>query len=354
MIHKIQSLKLFVDLVIGLVISVFRNHELKLLLLVQVVISLCSVLIANNHSTFAGIVVFVTTSILIFIFLIFTVWRYRVIKKLSTYLRKISSGDYSLDLRDNREGELSILKNEIYKVTLKLSEQHSVLQNEKVKLTEAISDISHQLKTPLTSMVVMSDLLSNPSLPIDKRAEFTQCIQLQLERIDWLVSSLLKLSKIDAGAVRFERERVVVNELLRKAVAPLLIPIDIKEQILVVNGDDSTTFIGDENWTQEALINMVKNCVEHTPHGGTIHISFSENALFTEINITDSGEGITKEELPFIFKRFYKGKNASDESVGIGLAMAHAIIKSQNGTIDVKSDVGKGTTFMIKFYKKVV
>lgn len=342
------------DLVIGLVISVFRNHELKLLLLVQVVISLCSVLIANNHSTFAGKVVFVTTTILIFSFLIFTVWRYREIKKLSTYLRKISSGDYSLDLRDNREGELSILKNEIYKVTLKLSEQHSILQNEKVKLTEAISDISHQLKTPLTSMVVMSDLLSNPLLPIDKRTEFTQSIQLQLERIDWLVSSLLKLSKIDAGAVRFKRERVAANELLRKAVAPLLIPIDIKEQILVVNGDDSTTFIGDENWTQEALINIVKNCVEHTPHGGTIHISFSENALFTEISITDSGEGISKKELPFIFKRFYKGKNASDESVGIGLAMAHAIIKSQNGTIDVKSNLGKGTTFIIKFYKKII
>lgn len=331
-----------------------RNREVKILLLTMLSI------------TFIGIVVFVFFSIptpllvlLISILLIgctikFTDDRYREIAKLSTYLRRISSGDYTLDVRDNHEGELSILKNDIYKVTLMLSEQGSLLKEDKNKLTDAISDISHQLKTPLTSMMVMADLLSDAELPIEKRKEFTHNIRVQLERIEWLVSSLLKLSKIDAGTVHFKKDRIVVKSLIQKALEPILIPMDIKEQTVSLHGEETVTITGDHNWTAEALLNILKNCVEHTYNGGTIAISFSENALFTEIMIADNGEGIPKADIPHIFKRFYKGKNAGEGSIGIGLAMAYSIITSQNGDLEVKSEQEKGTQFRIKFYKQVI
>lgn len=331
-----------------------RNRELRWLLLTMCLISLVAIVVASFISLETVGITAVTSALLIGCSLLFTRWRYGEIEKLSGYLRQISSGNYTLDVRDNQEGELSILKNDIYKVTLMLSEQSTLLQEDKMKLTNAISDISHQLKTPLTSMTVMADLLSDPELHVEKRTEFTRKITVQLERIGWLVSSLLKFSKIDAGTIHFKKDQVQVSKLVRKSLEPMLIPMDIKEQRVLIDGEDSTTFAGDLNWTTEAIINILKNCVEHTPAGGEIQISFAENTLFTEIIIVDNGKGIPKAEIPYIFKRFYKGKNASEDSVGIGLALAQSIITGQNGTIDVKSEVGKGTQFQIKFYKQVI
>jgi signal transduction histidine kinase len=302
----------------------------------------------------AAIVVVVTSGLLILSFLLFTNWRYRKISKLSSYLRRISNGDYSLDLRDNHEGELSILKSDIYKVTLMLSENSSLLKEDKVKLMSAISDISHQLKTPLTSMMVMADLLSSAKLTEKKRVEFTRNIRIQLERMEWLVSSLLKLSKIDAGTVQFKKDPISVPELIQKSVEAVLIPMDIKEQSLKIIGDENVNFLGDFNWTVEALINILKNGVEHTEKAGEITIRFSENPLYTEIEISDTGKGIAKKDLPYIFKRFYRGENAGVDSVGIGLAMAYSIISSQNGDIQVTSEKGTGTKFQIRFYKQIV
>lgn len=332
----------------------FRNREMRIFLLAMCLIALAASITAAFISHAAMALVLVTSFLLIGGAILFTKWRYREIEKLSGYLRQISSGDYSLDVRDNREGELSILKNDIYKVTLRLSDKSSLLQQDKIHLTDAISDISHQLKTPLTSMTVMADLLSDAGLPDEKRQEFTRNIRIQLERIDWLVSSLLKLSKIDAGTVYFKKDLIAVEKLIQKALEPMLIPMDIRQQTVSVEGEDTVSFRGDLNWTAEALINILKNCVEHTQEGGVITIFFSENALFTEIVISDNGKGIAKEDLPYIFKRFYKGKNASEGSIGIGLAMAHSIIASQNGDIEVKSGQGQGTEFRIKFYKQVI
>ncbi|KUO61402.1 MAG: histidine kinase [Gracilibacter sp. BRH_c7a] len=331
-----------------------RNREIQILVLAMSLISLGAIVVATLFSPTAGVIVFVTAVLLIICSLLFTRWRYSELEKLSGYLRQISGGNYSLDVRDNHEGELSILKNDIYKVTNLLSEQSSLLQKDKKQLTDAISDISHQLKTPLTSMMVMADLLSDPKLPVEKRTEFTRNIRIQLERMEWLVSSLLKISKIDAGTIQFKKHQIDVNTLIQKAIEPLLIPMDIKEQSVQINGEERVSFLGDLNWAAEAMINIIKNCVEHTPQGGVISISFSENPLFTEIVIADNGRGIPKEDIPYIFKRFYKGKNASEDSIGIGLAMAHGIITSQNGDIEVKSDKGQGTQFIIKFYKLII
>jgi len=331
-----------------------RNREIKWYITILIVLALAALVAVLFFSEWAFWIVLIFCLGFIGTSLFFTWWRYREIRKLSIYLRKIAAGDFSLDVRDNFEGELSILKNEIYKVTQILSENGIQLHNEKRALTDAISDISHQLKTPLTSMMMMMEFLKDEQLPKEKRKEFVEKNQRQLTRIEWLVSSLLKLSKIDAGTAQFKKEKVYVHNLLKNAIEPFLIPMDIKGIYLEVSGDSDVAFYGDFNWTREAIVNIIKNCIEYTGEGGTIRISFQDNPLFTEISIADNGPGIAKEDLPYIFKRFYKGKNAGEDSVGIGLAMAHSIITSQNGSLEVKSEQGEGTEFIIKFYKSAV
>lgn len=284
----------------------------------------------------------------------FTKWRYNQIEKLSQYLQRIAGGEYELDIRDNYEGELSILKSEIYKVTVTLSEQAELLKKDKVFLSNSISDISHQLKTPITSMSVMTDLLRDDSLPPDKRIEFTNNIRSQLERLQWLVASLLKLSKIDAGTIDFKKEPVNVKELIHKATEHLLIPMEIKELTLEITGDEKAQYIGDFNWSAEAIANIVKNCVEHTPRGGRIVASFNQTPFYTLITFSDNGVGIDDRDLPYIFNRFYKGANAANDSIGIGLAMAKSIVENQGGTIAAASEEGQGTQFTIKIYQSIV
>ncbi|TSB47279.1 sensor histidine kinase [Alkalicoccobacillus porphyridii] len=328
-----------------------RNKEVKRFLFSSLAVTGLGAGLALIESVLASIIVFIVALLLIGIFLIFTKRRYQQMEHLAEYLRGIAAGQYLLDVRDNEEGELSILKNDIYRVTRMLSEQSAEITQEKGKLTDAISDISHQLKTPLTSMTVMADLLSDNRLEEEKRKEFTRHILIQLERMDWLVSSLLKLSKIDAGTITFKREPVKVEQLLEQALQPSQIPMELKNVQVSVKGDKTIQFLGDQYWSTEAFVNLVKNAVEHTPENGTIQLNYSENVLYTEIQIEDNGSGIPKEDLPHIFKRFYKGKHAKDGSVGIGLALVHQIIKSQNGDIEVESKEGDGTTFSIKFFK---
>ncbi|OVE66214.1 two-component sensor histidine kinase [Clostridium diolis] len=331
-----------------------RNREVRVYFIIAFIVSTIAAACIFFLNVLAGIISFIAFVILFVSSFGFIKREYRELEKLSGYLRRICNGEYSLDIRDNEEGELSILKNEIYKVTLMLSKQGELLKKEKIQLADAISDISHQLKTPLTSMRVMSDLLSDNDLEAEKRIEFTNNIEMQLDRMQWLLTSLLKLSKIDAGTVSFKKDRVAVSELIRKSTEPLLIPIEIKNQTLVIEGSSNVSFIGDLYWTTEALINIIKNCIEHTGEDGRISIFFDENPLFTEIKILDNGSGIEKEDLPYIFKRFYKGKNAGEDSVGIGLAMAKTIVTSQNGDINVSSRKNEGTCFIIKFYKITV
>ncbi len=335
----------------GEAISLLRNKEIRiyaaLLALILVIGSAAS--LAVNIT--AGITAFSALLLSIVISLLYTRWRYKQLNKLSNYLKRIANGEYALDIRDNNEGELSILKNEIYKVTVTLNEHASLLNKDKLFLADSISNISHQLKTPLTSMFVMTDLIQDEGLPQQKRMEFTQNIRSQLDRLQWLVASLLKLSKIDAGTIEFKKENVNVKSLIDSSVEHLLIPVEIKEQTLEIKGDDSIGFTGDFNWSLEAIANVVKNCIEHTPRGGTIGIRFSETSLYTMIEIVDNGEGVHKNDLPHIFDRFYKGKNAGSDSIGIGLALSKSIVESQGGTIEVSSEKDKGTHFSVKFYK---
>lgn len=330
-----------------------RNKEFRRIMMIMLSIILMSCILTYLFYPPFLMLMLLSNLLLFGAFLLFSHHRYLDIKNLSSYLRRIYSGDYSLDIRDNEEGELSILRNEIYKVTLILSSQAQQLKKEKEQLADALSDISHQLKTPLTSMTVMNDLMGNEALSADKRKEFSKNLEIQLERMQWLLTSLLKLSKIDAGTILFKKDCVPISRLLEQALKPLLIAIEVKNIKLILEGSSDSSLIGDERWSIEAIVNVLKNCVEHTPAGGEIHITYQENPICSEIKIKDSGAGIPTEDIPYIFKRFYRGKNANEDSVGIGLAMAKSILLHQNGDIYVRNTKNDGVEFIIKFFKQI-
>lgn len=288
------------------------------------------------------------------IFAAFTRRRYREIRRLSQYLASVYSGGKPLDIRDNREGELSILKNDLYKITCVLTRQAEQLHRDKDYLAEAMQNISHQLKTPLTSLFVMTELLRSPDLPADRREEFWQSTGQSLERIQWLVGTLLKFSRLDAEAVAFAREELSLADLLARAAAPLRPLLEGRRLSLSIDCPPALTWRGDGEWTAEALGNLLKNCAEHTPPGGDIRVRCSENPLHTEIAICDSGEGIDPGDLPHLFERFYKGKNAASDGVGIGLAMAKTILQSQNADVSARNRPEGGAEFSVKLYKQIV
>lgn len=275
---------------------------------------------------------------------------YEDIKDMTDYVYNSSEGVKFEMKNRNQDGQIGLLKTELIKMTNILKEKVELLNNEKIFLNNTISDISHQLKTPMTSLVILNDLMYE-DLPQETKIEFLDKIKSQLNRMEWLVKSMLKLSKVEAKVIDFEKKEVKINELIKKSVAPSLIPMEIKNIELSISGDDNTSYIGDINWSSEAFVNIIKNCIEHTPQGGKINISYDENPIYCEVVIKDSGEGIDKKDLPHIFKRFYKGKASKEDSVGIGLAMSKSIIESQNGDIYVNSEKNQGTEFHIIFHK---
>lgn len=296
--------------------------------------------------------VFICIILILFIILALSYFRkiYADIKDMTDYVYNSSEGRKFEIKNRNQEGQIGLLKTELIKMTNILKEKVELLNNEKLFLNNTISDISHQLKTPMTSLVILNDLMYE-DLPKETKIEFLDKIKSQLNRMEWLVKSMLKLSKVEAKVIDFENKEVKINELIKRAVAPSLIPMEIKNIELCINGDENTSYTGDINWSSEAFVNIIKNCIEHTPQGGKISISYDQNPLYCEVVIKDSGEGIDKKDLPHIFKRFYKGKTSKEDSVGIGLAMSKSIIESQNGDIYVNSEKNEGTEFHIIFHK---
>lgn len=290
--------------------------------------------------------------LLLAIFWVFLVRNYRRIREVTAYIQRIQKKDYTLDVRDNAEGDISILKNEICKVTVMLKEQAEQLKKDKGALADALYDISHQLKTPLTSMFVMTGVVMDDKTPPPVRREFMAKIRFQLERIEWLVKSLLKMARLDSGTVELAQKPVEVAELVQKACQPLLVMTDVKNQVLTVEGE-SCSFTGDFNWSTEALGNIVKNCIEHTPENGQVWIRYQASRLSTDIVVEDTGGGIPPEDMPHIFERFYRGRNAAPDSVGIGLAMAKSIVEKQGGMVEVENTL-KGARFTLKFFKSII
>lgn len=278
--------------------------------------------------------------------------RDRKINQITQYINQIKNRKYDLDINENSEDELSNLKNELYKITIMLKEESEISKKDKDNLKMSVEDISHQLKTPLTSITIMLDnLKDNPNMDENTKQKFIFEISKQIDWINWLVISMLKLSKLDANVVQFYEEKINLKKFIEEIIKNLEIPIEIKNQQIIIEGNESASFVGDYKWQQEAVTNIIKNCIEHNKENGKIYIKYEENTLFTKITIRDEGEGMTKEDLKHIFERFYKGKNSSENSVGIGLALSKSIIEKDNGYILCASEVGKGTTFEIKYIR---
>jgi len=289
---------------------------------------------------------------LLVLHVIFVRRRYRYLEELSQSLDRILHGQQSL-LADDGEGELAILTSEIQKLLVRLNEQADRLKGEKVYLTEAIEDIFHQLRTPLTGMNLTVQLLEREDLDYAGRIRLLRDLKRQLARIQWQVEALLKLSKIDAGTAVFMPEELAAAELLRRASESLLIPMELRGQTLKLNcaGERLTA---DPGWTAEAIENLLKNCMEHTPEGGTVTVTAEETALYTGLVIQDTGEGFDTEDIPNLFTRFYRGKNAAGGSIGIGLALSRMILAAQNATIKADNAPEGGARFTIRFYKSIV
>ena len=333
-------------------IKLLKNKEVRKTLILQIIVALASILISHLTDERAGIVALIFSSLLILIYYISTYKRYKRIASLASDINKVLHGDNSISLENYSEGELAILHSEIYKMTVRLREQQNNLINDKKYLADSIADISHQIRTPLTSINLLVQLLSAPNLTDERRQELTHELYGMLSRIDWLITTLLKISKLDAGTVIFKEEKVSLQTLINKSCSTLLVPIELRGQELVINADGE--FVGDLSWTCEAVGNIVKNCMEHTYEGGKIEIEAYENALYTEIIIRDNGTGIAKEDMPHIFERFYKGKDSDDKSFGVGLALSRMIITSQKGTVKAENCNPHGAKFTIRFYKGIV
>lgn len=333
-------------------INLLKNREVRVPLIIQIIIALVFICLSFYTDTVAGYITLFLSVILIFINLYITRIRYKKIAALSESVNKLLHGDNSISLENYSEGELAILHSEIYKMTVRLREQQHKLQNDKIYLADSIADISHQLRTPLTSINLMLQLLSEPNVTDSRKQQLTYELYGLLSRIDWLITSLLKISKLDAGTVQFKSERISLSELINKSCSTLLIPIELRNQTLEITAQGD--FCGDIGWTSEAVGNIVKNCMEHTEQGGKIEISALENVLYSEIIIRDNGCGIEKDDLPHIFERFYKGKNSDDKSFGIGLALSRMIITNQNGTVKAENIQPHGASFTIRFYKETV
>ena len=330
-----------------------RDNQNKKLFTIQLIIFLISISLVKILSLPTKTLLLLIPSLLIS-YIVIWIYLYKQsnrIKKLSQYMNNILNNNYSLDIRDYEEGDLSNLKNDIYKMTVKLKEQSDLSQKDKKYLEEILSDISHQLKTPLTSMYVINDvLISDKKITPDKKQEFLLKNRRELERIEWLVTTLLKMSRLDSGSEKIKTTNISLDILFKKVLEPLEIPIELKNQHLILEYDPKTIVNIDLNWTTEAFINILKNAYEHTKENGSITIRSNDTPIYTEIEIIDNGEGIDSKDLPHIFERFYKGKS-NKESIGIGLNMAKKVINLEKGEIKATS-TKNGTIFNIKFYKQ--
>lgn len=274
------------------------------------------------------------------------------LKEITRYIEEINSGNYKLNIDDNTEDELSILKNEIYKTTVMLKEVAENSLQDKVNLKDSLSDISHQLKTPLTSIIIMLDnILDNPEMDKEIRIGFIKDIKREIININFLVNSILKLSKLDANSVRFINKKTNLQDVIKASIKNVSVLCDLKNIEIIEEQNKNIEIVCDFKWQVEAITNILKNCVEHSKENSKIDIYYEENKIYSKIVIQDYGVGIEEDDLLHIFERFYKGKNSSSESVGIGLALAKSIIESNNGYIDVESEVNKGTIFTIKYFK---
>ena len=323
-----------------------------------------------SATLFAAICTFVTGLIVTVIFIILTNRRYRALANMAANLDRVLAGERDIRLRDMSEGELAILSSEIDKVIARLNLTVDQLQAEKFALSDALADISHQLKTPLTSIAISTELIRDrlsargDSEDLVERLRLIQTLQ---ARVEDLVAALLKLARIDAGVIKLVCGAVDARELVRKSFEPLAIAFDIADVRFSADVQDGASYEGDLTWSVEALENILKNCMEHTPAGGCVSVRVTEDVLACRIRIEDTGPGIAESDLPRIFERFYRGSRDANAApsevnpagVGIGLALSKSLVTAQGGTLtaeNLRDENGNvtGAAFNLVFFKTVV
>lgn len=307
----------------------------------------------NNKVRIISLIIIITfDSLIILIFYLYDKNKSKKIKEITKMISKINNRQFDIDINDFNEGELSILKNEISKTTTMLRQVADNSVKDKLNLKDSLGDISHQLKTPLTSITIMIDnILDNPDMNEKTRKKFLINIKREILNINFLVMSLLKLSKFDANVVKFNKESVYLKDIIIESIKNVSMIKELKNITIKVSGDDNIKLLCDFKWQVESITNILKNSIEHTSEYGTVEVNYSENKLYTRILIKDNGKGIDSDDLPHIFDRFYKGKNGSDDSFGIGLSLSKTIIEKEGGSITVKSTPNIGTIFTIKYLK---
>ncbi|MEO3944677.1 HAMP domain-containing sensor histidine kinase [Gorillibacterium sp. CAU 1737] len=289
--------------------------------------------------------------------LLVLLWEYRgvfaKVRTISVAAEQVVEHQFAEPLPEGEEGDFGSLGRSFNAMADRLSHSLEQLQQEKTFLRELLSDISHQLKTPLASLIVFHEhLLNDPKMGEETRRTFLERSRDQLDRMEWLITSLLKSARVEAGAILYRKKTLRLRDVIDQVVDSLRVPAEHKKLTLAVRGGEELLLEADEEWLAEAFINLVKNALEHSPTGGTIEILLEENTLFLDVAIRDQGEGIPPEDLPHIFKRFYKGRSqAKPQSVGIGLSLSKSIIEGQGGMITVSSQVGDGSEFRVSFMK---
>lgn len=298
-------------------------------------------------------IILIFSIIIIIVFVLYNKRQKNKIKEITNYIEQINNKNYALDIQDNNEDELSVLKNELYKITVMLKEQAENSAKDKINLKNSLEDISHQLKTPLTSITIMLDnILDSPDMDLQTRNEFIKDIYREIANIKFLVQNLLILSKFDANTITFNENEEKLEDIIEEAKQNVASICDLKNIQILVEGKEDAKTTCDLKWQVEALTNILKNCAEHSNNNTKINVLYSENNMYSEIVIKDEGSGIDQKDLKHIFERFYKGKNSDKDSIGIGLSLAKTIIEKDNGFITVDSELGKGTTFNIKYRKQ--
>ncbi|MCC8168177.1 MAG: HAMP domain-containing histidine kinase [Clostridiales bacterium] len=377
----------------------FRNPEIQKLILLYILLTVLCTAVAYRLG--CALPVFAVSLIFAAVSMGVTLHRYRRIEQLAASVDELLHSNRPVSFAHYREGELSVLENEISKMTGRLLEQADQLQRDKKYLSDAMADISHQLRSPLTSSQLILSLIKDTdrqefqgdseaelfvrehprssgmaenadaesalhhrqfmeepesgkqgetgSNDILRRRQLLMELERLLSHMGWLIESMLKMSKMDAGTAYMKSEPVYIKELLQKSLEPLMVPMELRGISYVQEGvTEEAFFIGDSAWFGEAILNVVKNCMEHTPDGGCITISCEDTPLYLKLVIEDDGEGFDAEDLPHIFERFYKGKNAGSQSVGIGLALSRMIIAQMNGSIKAENRPQGGARFTMK------
>ncbi|MGI6497742.1 MAG: sensor histidine kinase [Oscillospiraceae bacterium] len=330
----------------------FRNPEVKKECYLYL---LCNTIVLIAGAAAKGLILAILACALFdILYILLTYRRYRKIRMFSAEINQLFHGGKQIDFQRYQEGEMSILQNEVQKMAFHMQEQAETLLRDRRHLKDSLADISHQIKTPMTSIHLILSFLGKPEMTEDRRRELVQELEGLARKIDWLVSALLMLSKLDAGVAEFQKKRVFVAQLIEKAVEPISIAMELRGISIEVRCEKQICFLGDFEWSVEAIGNIVKNCMEHTPSGGEIAVAAVENELYTEIIIKDTGPGIAPEDLPHLFERFYRGKHAAGQSVGIGLSLSRRIVVEQNGTLKAENRPNGGAQFTIRFYKQII